>query len=76
MSATPEDDTHHRAKMANRKAVQDARGKRTRQSGERTAIERFSEQVRWHTLGEGFTWETRDRTRFAAGAKAQEGVEF
>jgi cob(I)alamin adenosyltransferase len=29
--------------------------------------------VRWHTLGEGFTWETQDKTRdMAAAAKAWE----
>jgi cob(I)alamin adenosyltransferase len=36
-------------------------GKGAWQSGERTAIERFGDQVQWHTLGEGFTWETQDR---------------
>ena len=114
MSATPEDDARHKAKMANRKAIQDAEvagktvekgllivhtgkgkgkstaafglllravgrgfrcgvvqfGKGAWQSGERTAIERFGEQVQWHTLGEGFTWETQDRQRDIA--KAQE----
>ncbi len=25
------------------------------------ALERFGDQVSWHTLGEGFTWETQDR---------------
>jgi cob(I)alamin adenosyltransferase len=113
MSATPEDDAHHRAKMTNRKAVQDAKlaaktvekgllivhtgkgkgkstaafglllravgrgfrcgvvqfGKGAWQSGERTAIERFGDQVRWHTLGEGFTWETQDRNRDVEAAK-------
>jgi cob(I)alamin adenosyltransferase len=113
MSATPEDDAHHRAKMTNRKAVQDAKlaaktvekgllivhtgkgkgkstaafglllravgrgfrcgvvqfGKGAWQSGERTAIERFGDQVQWHTLGEGFTWETQDRTRDVEAAK-------
>lgn len=113
MPATPEDDAHHRAKMTNRKAVQDAKlaaktvekgllivhtgkgkgkstaafglllravgrgfrcgvvqfGKGAWQSGERTAIERFGDQVQWHTLGEGFTWETQDRTRDIEAAK-------
>ena len=113
MSAAPEDDAHHRAKMANRKAVQDAKladktvekgllivhtgkgkgkstaafglllravgrgfrcgvvqfGKGAWQSGERTAIERFGDQVQWHTLGEGFTWETQDRARDVEAAK-------
>src|SRR5579883_2810275 len=103
----------HKAKMANRKAVQDAEvagkkiekgllivhtgkgkgkstaafglmlralgrgfrcgvvqfGKGAWQSGERTAIERFGDQVEWHTLGEGFTWETQDRARDVAAAE-------
>jgi cob(I)alamin adenosyltransferase len=102
----------HKAKMANRKAVQDAEvagktlekgllvvhtgkgkgkstaafglmlralgrgfrcgvvqfGKGAWQSGERAAIERFGDQVEWHTLGEGFTWETQDRARDVAAA--------
>jgi cob(I)alamin adenosyltransferase len=113
MSAAPEDDARHRAKMANRKAAQDAKlaaktvekgllivhtgkgkgkstaafglllravgrgfrcgvvqfGKGAWQSGERTAIERFGDQVQWHTLGEGFTWETQDRTRDVEAAR-------
>ena len=113
MPATTEDDARHRAKMTNRKAVQDAKlaaktvekgllivhtgkgkgkstaafglllravgrgfrcgvvqfGKGAWQSGERTAIERFGDQVRWYTLGEGFTWETQDRTRDVEAAK-------
>ena len=103
----------HKAKMANRKAVQDAEvagktiekgllvvhtgkgkgkstaafglmlralgrgfrcgvvqfGKGAWQSGERAAIERFGDQVEWHTLGEGFTWETQDRARDVAAAE-------
>ena len=27
-------------------------------TGERTVLEGFGDMVRWHTLGEGFTWET------------------
>jgi cob(I)alamin adenosyltransferase len=113
MSAATEDDAHHKAKMANRKAVQDARvagktiekgllivhtgkgkgkstaafglmlraigrgfrcgvvqfGKGAWQSGERSAIERFGDQIQWHTLGEGFTWETQDRARDVEAAK-------
>ena len=105
--------TRHKAKMANRKAAQDAEvaaktiekgllivhtgkgkgkstaafglmlralgrgfrcgvvqfGKGAWQSGERTAIERFGDQVEWHTLGEGFTWETQDRARDVAAAE-------
>jgi cob(I)alamin adenosyltransferase len=44
-------------------------GKGAWQSGERTAIEKFGDQVEWHTLGEGFTWETQDRARDVAAAE-------
>ena len=44
-------------------------GKGAWQSGERAAIERFGEQVQWHTLGEGFTWETQDRARDVEAAQ-------
>lgn len=107
MPESPENDARYKAKMANRKAIQDAEvaaktiekgllivhtgkgkgkstaafglllravgrglrcgvvqfGKGAWQSGERTAMERFGEQVQWFTLGEGFTWETQDRAR-------------
>src|SRR3984957_9806021 len=113
MTAETDEETRHKAKMANRKAVQDAEvagktiekgllivhtgkgkgkstaafglmvralgrgfrcgvvqfGKGVWQSGERTAIERFGDQVQWHTLGEGFTWETQDRTRDVEAAR-------
>src|SRR6202046_2812584 len=103
----------HRAKMAKRKAVQDAevagktiekgllivhtgtgKGKSTAafglalrmigrghrvgvvqfikgawHSAERDALERFGDQVIWHTMGEGFTWETQDRARDVAAAE-------
>src|SRR5580658_9521871 len=111
----------HRAKMAKRKAVQDAevaektiekgllivhtgtgKGKSTAafglalrmlgrghrvgvvqfikgawHSAERDALAQFGDQVVWHTMGEGFTWETQDRVRDVAAAerawsKAQE----
>jgi cob(I)alamin adenosyltransferase len=111
----------HRAKMAKRKAVQDAevaaktiekgllivhtgtgKGKSTAafglalrmlgrgqrvgvvqfikgawHSAERDALARFGDQLVWHTMGEGFTWETQDRARDVAAAarawaKAQE----
>jgi cob(I)alamin adenosyltransferase len=111
----------HRAKMAKRKAVQDAevagktiekgllivhtgagKGKSTAAFGlalrmlgrghrvgviqfikgawhtaERDALTAFDDQVSWHTMGEGFTWETQDRVRDVAAAerawaKAQE----
>jgi cob(I)alamin adenosyltransferase len=108
-----DEDARHKAKMANRKAIQDAEvagktvekgllivhtgkgkgkstaafglllravgrgfrcgvvqfGKGAWQSGERTAIERFGDQVQWHTLGEGFTWETQDRNRDIEAAR-------
>jgi cob(I)alamin adenosyltransferase len=113
MTAETDEDARHKAKMANRKAVQDAEvagktiekgllivhtgkgkgkstaafglllraigrgfqcgvvqfGKGAWQSGERSAIERFGDQVKWHTLGEGFTWETQDRARDVAAAE-------
>jgi cob(I)alamin adenosyltransferase len=113
MSAEPDDAARHRAKMANRKAAQDAEvagktvekgllivhtgkgkgkstaawglllralgrgfrcgvvqfGKGAWQTGERAALERFGDQVEWHTLGEGFTWETQDRGRDVAAAE-------
>ncbi len=103
----------HRARMAKRKAVQDAevaqkkiekgllivhtgtgkgkstaafglalrmlgRGKRIAvvqfikgawHSAERDALARFGDQVSWHTMGEGFTWETQDLERDIAAAK-------
>jgi cob(I)alamin adenosyltransferase len=103
----------HRAKMAKRKAVQDAevasktiekgllivhtgagKGKSTAafglalrmlgrgqrvgvvqfikgawHSAERDALQRFGDQLAWHTMGEGFTWETQDRARDIAAAE-------
>ena len=38
-------------------------------TGERTALERFPDLVEWHTMGEGFTWETQDRARDEAAAR-------
>ncbi len=32
-------------------------------TGERAVLERFSDLVTWHSMGEGFTWETQDRAR-------------
>ncbi|NPU12679.1 cob(I)yrinic acid a,c-diamide adenosyltransferase [Bradyrhizobium sp. 83012] len=107
------DDARHKAKMENRKAVQDAEvasktvekgllivhtgkgkgkstaawglmlraigrgfrigvvqfGKGAWETGERKAIAAFGDQVSWHTLGEGFTWETQDRARDVAAAE-------
>ena len=108
-----EDNERHRAKMAKRKAVQDAevaektiekgllivhtgagkgkstaafglalrmlgRGKRVGvvqfikgawHTAERDALAAFGDQVSWHTMGEGFTWETQDRARDIAAAE-------
>ncbi|WP_315779773.1 MULTISPECIES: cob(I)yrinic acid a,c-diamide adenosyltransferase [unclassified Bradyrhizobium] len=107
------DDSRHKAKMENRKAIQDAEvasktvekgllivhtgkgkgkttaawglmlraigrgfrigvvqfGKGAWETGERKAIAAFGDQVSWHTLGEGFTWETQDRARDVAAAE-------
>jgi cob(I)alamin adenosyltransferase len=38
-------------------------------SAERDALARFGDQLVWHTMGEGFTWETQDRTRDIAAAE-------
>jgi cob(I)alamin adenosyltransferase len=38
-------------------------------TGERTAMERFADLVEWHTMGEGFTWETQDLQRDIAAAQ-------
>jgi cob(I)alamin adenosyltransferase len=103
----------HRAKMAKRKAVQDAevaektiekgllivhtgtgkgkstaafglalrmlgRGRRVGviqfikgawHSSERDALEVFGDRVVWHTMGEGFTWDTQDLKRDVAAAE-------
>ncbi len=46
-------------------------------TAERDALAKFGDQVSWHSMGEGFTWETQDRARDIAAAeraweKAQE----
>ncbi|HEX2380133.1 MAG TPA: cob(I)yrinic acid a,c-diamide adenosyltransferase [Methyloceanibacter sp.] len=46
-------------------------------SAERDALGKFGDQVSWHSMGEGFTWETQDLSRDMAAterawAKAQE----
>ena len=113
MKTPDEEAARYKAKMANRKAAQDAEvaaktiekgllivhtgkgkgkstaafglllravgrgfrcgvvqfGKGAWQSGERTAVERFGDQVEWYTLGEGFTWETQDRARDVEAAE-------
>lgn len=38
-------------------------------TGEKRALERFSDLLSWHSMGEGFTWETQDRERDIAAAK-------
>jgi cob(I)alamin adenosyltransferase len=37
-------------------------------TGERKALEAFADQVSWHSMGEGFTWETQDKARDIAAA--------
>ena len=113
MTKIVEDSERHRAKMAKRKAVQDAevaektiekgllivhtgagKGKSTAAFGlalrmlgrgrrvgvvqfikgawhtaERDALAAFGDQVSWHTMGEGFTWETQDLKRDVAAAE-------
>lgn len=44
-------------------------GKGGWESGERRVLEGFP-GVSWHTLGEGFTWETQDRARDVAAAES------
>ncbi len=38
-------------------------------TGEKHALARFDDLVSWHTMGEGFTWETQDRARDVAAAE-------
>jgi cob(I)alamin adenosyltransferase len=40
------------------------------ETGERKVLERFAELVTIRTMGEGFTWETQDRARDIAAARA------
>jgi cob(I)alamin adenosyltransferase len=40
------------------------------ETGERASLDRFGDQVTMNTMGEGFTWETQDRKRDIAAAKA------
>ncbi len=47
------------------------------ETGERQFFDRFSDELVWHTMGEGFTWDTQDRSRdietaTTAFAKARE----
>jgi cob(I)alamin adenosyltransferase len=39
-------------------------------TGERQFFRRFEDQMRYHVMGEGFTWETQDRARDIAAAEA------
>ena len=38
-------------------------------TGERAALARFDDLIEWHTMGEGFTWETQDRGRDVAACR-------
>ncbi|MDR3517721.1 MAG: cob(I)yrinic acid a,c-diamide adenosyltransferase [Azospirillaceae bacterium] len=40
------------------------------ETGERVVLERFADQLTVATMGEGFTWETQDRSRDIAAARA------
>ena len=40
------------------------------ETGERAALQKFADLVTVHTMGEGFTWETQDRQRDIAAARA------
>jgi cob(I)alamin adenosyltransferase len=38
-------------------------------TGERTVLESFGSLVTWHSMGEGFTWETQDKARDIAACR-------
>ena len=38
------------------------------------ALKRFGDRWSWHTMGEGFTWETQDRARDIAACHARLGA--
>jgi cob(I)alamin adenosyltransferase len=38
-------------------------------TGERNVLERFGDLVTWHSMGEGFTWETQDKARDIAACR-------
>jgi cob(I)alamin adenosyltransferase len=38
-------------------------------TGERSVLENFGDLVAWHSMGEGFTWETQDRARDVAACE-------
>ncbi|CEJ12932.1 Cob(I)yrinic acid a,c-diamide adenosyltransferase [bacterium YEK0313] len=113
MTDETDEAARHRAKMAKRKAVQDAevasktiekglvivntgpgKGKSTAafglilralghgwrvgvvqfikgawSTGEREALTAFGDRISWHSMGEGFTWETQDKARDIAAAE-------
>lgn len=52
--------------------VQFIKGRQT--TGEEAFFRRFPEQVSYHVMGEGFTWETQDRQRDIAAAEAAWGI--
>jgi len=39
------------------------------ETGERKALSAFGDQISWHSMGEGFTWETQDKARDIAAAE-------
>jgi cob(I)alamin adenosyltransferase len=39
------------------------------ETGERRALEAFGDRIVWHSMGEGFTWETQDKARDIAAAE-------
>ncbi|MGB3644995.1 MAG: cob(I)yrinic acid a,c-diamide adenosyltransferase [Mesorhizobium sp.] len=47
-------------------------------TGEKDALARFSDLVEWHSMGEGFTWETQDKARdiLAAGRAWEKALEL
>ncbi|CAO4148542.1 cob(I)yrinic acid a,c-diamide adenosyltransferase [Methylorubrum aminovorans] len=38
-------------------------------TGEARALKQFGDQIAWHALGEGFTWETQDKARDIAACR-------
>src|SRR3954449_6632346 len=38
-------------------------------TGEKDAFAAFGDRIEWHSMGEGFTWETQDRARDIAAAE-------
>ena len=39
-------------------------------TGERKFFERFPDQLSWHTMGDGFTWDTQDKSQDTIAARA------